>query len=70
MSYDEKKIHDDFFDESKKGESYEKGMNPVELYQNGDLDARSDVLLTHPDVIGFLFVHEGILTKAYLPKKW
>ena len=30
---------------------------------------RSDVLLTHPGVIGFLFVHEGILTKVYLPKK-
>ena len=44
-------------------------MHPVELFLNGDLDARSDVLLTHPDVIGFLFVHEGILTKAYLPKK-
>ena len=69
MSYDEKKVHDEFFDETKKEESYEKGMHPVELYRNGDLDARSDVLLTHPDVIGFLFVHEGILTKAYLPKK-
>jgi len=43
--------------------TYEKGMHPVELFLNGDLDAGSDVLLTHPDVIGFLFVHEGILTK-------
>ena len=70
MSYDEKKVHGEFFDETKKGESYEKGMHPVELYRNGDLDARSDVLLTHPDVIGFLFIHKGILIKAYLQKKW
>ena len=44
-------------------------MYHVEIFLNGDLDARSDVLLTHPDVIGFLSVHKGILTKAYLPKK-
>ena len=30
---------------------------------------RSNVLLIHPDVIGFLFVHEGMITKAYLRKK-
>ena len=27
------------------------------------------MILNHPDVIGFLFVHEGKLIKAYLPKK-
>ena len=69
MSYNEKKVYDEFFDETQKQASNEKGMHPVDLYLSGDLDARSDVLLTHPDVIGFLFVHEGILTKTYLPKK-
>ena len=69
MLYDEKTDHVEFYDDSQKQKTYEKGLHPVELFLNWDLDARSDVLLTHSDVIGFLFVHEGILTKAYLPKK-
>ena len=69
MSYDKKIVHDKFFDVSQKQKSYKEGMHPVDLVLNGDLDARSDVLLSHPDVIGFLFIHEGILTKAYLPQK-
>ena len=69
MLYDEKIVHDEFFDESQKQKPYKKGIHPVELFLNGNLDARSDVLLTHPDVIGFLFVHEDIITEVYLPKK-
>ena len=55
------------FYESQKQKTYENLKHPVELYLNGDLDTRSDVLLTHLDVIG-LFVQEVIPTKVYLPK--
>ena len=51
MSYDEKIVHNEFFDESQNPKPYKKEIHPVELFVNGNLDVRSNVFLTHLDVI-------------------
>ena len=43
--------------------------HPVTLYAQGDLETRRDIILHHPEVNGFIFLHEGVITKSYLTKK-
>ena len=33
------------------------------------METRSNVILNHPDVIGFVYLNENNVTKAFLPKK-
>ena len=49
--------------------SFTNGSHPVELYINGDKSVRTDVLFNHVHVIGFLYIQDGIITKAFLPKR-
>ena len=49
--------------------TYPKGSHPLDLFLQGDIETRGDVILTHPDVIGFVYLNEDIITKTYLPKK-
>ena len=50
--------------------SYKEGSHPVEIYVTGDRGYRADVLFNNIDVIGFLYVYEDILTKAFLVKRY
>ena len=45
------------------------GHNPIDLYFESDLDTRANILLSHPQVIGFVYFNEGSVTKAFLPKR-
>ena len=46
--------------------SYNGGSHPLELYVKGDRGYRADVLYNHVDMIGFLYVYEDVLIKAFL----
>ena len=48
---------------------YKVGSHPIKLYVKGDREYRADVLFNNVDVIGFLYVYEDILTKAFLVKR-
>ena len=50
-------------------QEYKNGLNPLELYLKGPIEERSDIILNHPDVRGYIYVHDRIVTKAMLPKK-
>ena len=45
------------------------GQNPIDLYFESDSDTRANILLNHPQVIGFVYFNEGSVTKAFLPKR-
>ena len=50
------------------------GITPSEidvlaLYVKSDLETRIEILTSHPQVAGFVFLEKGMLTKAYFPKK-
>ena len=45
------------------------GSHPVDLYVKGDNGKCADVLLNHQDVIGFIYVHENIVSKAFVVKR-
>ena len=48
---------------------YPRGNRLVEIPLQCDLETRLEVLLNHPDIIGFLFDEDGVITKACLPTK-
>ena len=50
-------------------EMYPSGQNPIEVFLDADLETRSEVLLNHPDVTGFVYIHEDEITKAFFPTK-
>ena len=59
----------EFDDKDQTPESYPDDQNPINIYIQGNAETRSDVILNHPDVIGFVYLNENIVTKAFLPKK-
>ena len=59
----------DFEEKDQKLVNFPEGLHPVELYYKGDMETRGDVLLNHPEVTGFIYLHEDVITKAYFPKK-
>ena len=36
---------------------YTDNEHPLYMYLNGDTKTREDIILTHPDVIGFVYLH-------------
>jgi len=50
-------------------ETYLDDSHPLYIYLQGDVQTRCEVILNHHDVIGFVYVNEDIVTKAFLPKK-
>ena len=50
-------------------ENYADDSHPLYLYLQGDIQTRSEVILNHTDVIGFVYMNEDIVTKAFLVKK-
>ena len=49
--------------------TFQDGSHPVDLYVKGDNGKRADVLLNHQDVIGCIYVHENIVSKAFVIKR-
>ena len=49
--------------------TFRDGEHPLELFIQGDTEMREEVILNHPDVVGFIYLNEDVITKAYLPKK-
>ena len=49
--------------------TYPDGEHPLEIFMHGDAETRSDVILNHPDVLGFVYLNDDVITKAFLPKK-
>ena len=39
------------------------------MYLTSDIETQAGIITTHPDVAGFIFLDEGHLAKAYLPKR-
>ena len=39
------------------------------MYPNGDSDTRGVIILTHTDVIGFIYSHDDSVVKAFLLKR-
>ena len=58
-----------FEDKNDPPPSYTEEEHPLALFLSGDAETREDIILSHPDVIGFLFIHEGVVSKAFLPQK-
>ena len=58
-----------FYDKTDEVIMYSEGFGPAEIFLEGDIETRTDVLLNHPDVIGFIFLYEDVVTKAFLPTK-
>ena len=50
-------------------EEYNDDVHPLYLYLLGDKEMRSDVLLNHPDVIGYVYLYEDNVRKAFLVNK-
>ena len=50
-------------------EKYPPGLNPIDLFLDADIQTRSEVLLNHPDVTGFVYIHDDEITKAFFPTK-
>ena len=59
----------EFYDKTDEVIMYSEGFSPAEIFLEGDIETRTDVLLNHPDVIGFIFLYEDVVTKAFLPTK-
>ena len=57
--------------ESKPNPDYETdlGNNPIELFLSSDRETRLNILTNHPQVIGFVYLYENAITKAFLPKQ-
>ena len=50
-------------------QDYTDDTHPLAIFLKGDSETREDILLGHPDVIGFIYVHDGEVVKTFLPKK-
>ena len=46
-----------------------KNQNPIKLFVEEHTDTRSEVLLNHPEVLGFVYIHQDVITKAFFPRK-
>ena len=60
----------EFDNEEVEATVYEKGENPLELFIEGDIEMRSEIILNHPDVIGYIYLNDNVITKVFLTKKW
>ena len=43
--------------------------NTIELFLSSDRDTRANVLLSHPHVLGFVYLNADSVTKAFLPER-
>ena len=50
-------------------EDYNNDVHPLYLYLLGNKEMRTDVILNHPDIIGFMYLYEDSVRKAFLVNK-
>ena len=43
--------------------------NGIELFLSSDRDTRANVLLSHPQVLGFVYLNDDAITKTFLPER-
>ena len=43
--------------------------NAIELFLSSDRATRANVLLSHPHVLGFVYLNDDAITKAFLPER-
>ena len=48
---------------------YPDNEHPLYMFLTGDPETRGDIILTHPGVIGFVYLHDESIVKAFLPKR-
>ena len=48
---------------------YDNDSHLLFFYLHGTVQLRSDIILNHPDVTGFVYLYDDVITKAFLPKK-
>ena len=49
--------------------SYRDGEKSLELFIYGDTKMRDEIILNYPDVIGYIYLNDDVITKEFLPKK-
>ena len=45
-------------------QEYPSGIHPLELYLKGSIEQRSDIILNHSDLCGYVYIHDRIVTKT------
>ena len=43
--------------------------DPIALYLDANPETRANIILNHPLVYGFVYILDGLITKAFLPKQ-
>ena len=46
-----------------------RSSDPIEIFMSADRNVRFDLILSHPEVVGWIYVEDGILWKTFLPTK-
>ena len=46
-------------------EDYNNDVHPLYLYLSGNKEMRTDVILNHPDVIGYMYLYKDNVWKAF-----
>ena len=49
--------------------TFNKEIHPLKLYISGDIEIRGDIILNHPEIHGYIYLHKEIVSKLYLPTK-
>ena len=57
------------FDMKDTPSTFLRSSDPIEMFMSADRNMRSDLIFSHPEVVGWIYVEEGILQKAFLPTK-
>ena len=57
------------FDVAHEKVNFPKNQNHIKLFVQEHIDTRSEVLLSHPEVLGFVYIHQDVITKTFFPRK-
>ena len=49
------------FDMKDTPSTFLRSSNPIEIFMSADRKMRSDLILSHPEVVGWIYVEDGIL---------
>ena len=48
---------------------YQDDLHPLYIYLQRNIQTRSDVILNHLDVLGFVYFYKGVIRKAFFVNK-
>ena len=57
------------FDVAHEKVNFPKNQNHIKHFVGEHIDTRSEVLLNHLEVLGFVYIHQDVITKAFFPRK-